>query len=163
MSRPFIWSTGRVAELRRLWDTDLTAFEIAERIGAPSKSAVLGKARREGLPTRQAPSPWTEEMTETVARLHYQHKGACYIARRLGVSEDSVRHKIERMVRDGLVRKHDEIQRRGLPAAKGVDWVMPEREAFERHEEACWRAGGFPWGAKVGDKTVLVWPARRAA
>lgn len=45
-----IWSEDKIAELRALWGSGLTAREIADRLGEQfSRSAVIGKANRLGL------------------------------------------------------------------------------------------------------------------
>lgn len=46
------WALGREPELALLWSDGHTAIVIAGMIGAPSKSAVLGKVRRMDLPMR---------------------------------------------------------------------------------------------------------------
>ncbi|MBI1779129.1 MAG: global cell cycle regulator GcrA-like protein [Proteobacteria bacterium] len=53
------WSEERVAELKRLWATGLSARQIAEQLGGVTRNAVIGKAHRLGLsqpsPTRMKP------------------------------------------------------------------------------------------------------------
>lgn len=50
-----IWSEGKIADLRELWGSGLTAREIADRLGeAFSRAAIIGKANRLGL-ARQRP------------------------------------------------------------------------------------------------------------
>jgi GcrA cell cycle regulator len=53
------WSEERVAELKRLWATGLSARQIAEQLGGVTLNAVIGKAHRLGLsqpsPTRMKP------------------------------------------------------------------------------------------------------------
>lgn len=46
---PTFWTADRVAELTRLWNENLPAKEIAERIGC-TRAAVIGKSGRLGLP-----------------------------------------------------------------------------------------------------------------
>ncbi|MHB1310517.1 MAG: GcrA family cell cycle regulator [Gemmatimonadaceae bacterium] len=48
------WPPERIAELRRLWDTGLTATQIGCRLGL-SKNAVIGRAHRLHLPPRPSP------------------------------------------------------------------------------------------------------------
>ena len=52
-----IWATDRAIQLlRELWDDPaVSASEIARRIGAPSKSATIGKAHRLHLMPRESP------------------------------------------------------------------------------------------------------------
>lgn len=46
------WTEQRVKTLRELWDDGLSATEIAEKMEAPSRSAILGKVHRLKLPGR---------------------------------------------------------------------------------------------------------------
>ena len=51
-----MWNDERIEQLSALWRADeLSAAEIANRIGAVSRNAVIGKARRLGLPNKSAP------------------------------------------------------------------------------------------------------------
>ena len=47
-----IWTTEREQELTDLWAAGRSASEIASEMEAPSRSAVMGKVRRMGLPFR---------------------------------------------------------------------------------------------------------------
>ena len=47
----YFWDAAKLAKLRRMWAEELTASEIGRRLGC-TKSAVLGKASRIGLPQR---------------------------------------------------------------------------------------------------------------
>ncbi len=55
MSGPSHWTPERLAMLRTEWATDASTAEIGRRMGI-SKNAVIGKARRMGLPAREAPA-----------------------------------------------------------------------------------------------------------
>jgi len=57
---------ARAALARTLWDAGLLAADIARRVGAPSKSAVVGYAHRKRWPPR--PSPIGRQ-TEPVPRV----------------------------------------------------------------------------------------------
>lgn len=46
------WTAANNARLCVLWDHGLTASEIMREMNAPSRNAVIGKARRLGLPGR---------------------------------------------------------------------------------------------------------------
>lgn len=48
------WTQERVAKLERLWQEGLTTAEIGRALGI-SKNAVVGKAHRLRLPSRQSP------------------------------------------------------------------------------------------------------------
>ena len=56
MTTPFEWTDERVEELKKMWDTGLSASEIGRRLGI-TKNAVVGKVRRLDLPMRRAPAP----------------------------------------------------------------------------------------------------------
>lgn len=49
------WPLDRVALLKRLWLTGTSAGEIAKQIGGVSRNAVIGKAKRLGLPFQSPP------------------------------------------------------------------------------------------------------------
>jgi len=46
------WTTERVNKLKTLWDEGLSCAEIAKRLNATSRSAVIGKVHRLGLSGR---------------------------------------------------------------------------------------------------------------
>lgn len=47
-----LWTERERERLRKLWPTDLTCREIAERFNGRSRSAVIGQAYRLGLPRK---------------------------------------------------------------------------------------------------------------
>ncbi|RYD49576.1 MAG: GcrA cell cycle regulator [Sphingomonadales bacterium] len=49
------WTDERIESLKKMWDSGLTATQIAEELGAVSRNAVIGKAHRLGLPARPSP------------------------------------------------------------------------------------------------------------
>jgi len=49
------WTDERIATLSKMWDSGLTATQIAEELGGVSRNAVIGKAHRLGLPARPSP------------------------------------------------------------------------------------------------------------
>ena len=49
------WTEERIATLKRMWETGMTATRIAEELGGVSRNAVIGKAHRLGLPSRPSP------------------------------------------------------------------------------------------------------------
>jgi GcrA cell cycle regulator len=59
------WSEARIAELNRLWSEGLSTAEIGRRL-AVSKSAVVGKAHRLGLPGRPSPIQRSPEQKSPV-------------------------------------------------------------------------------------------------
>lgn len=54
MASSFDWTTEATAQLRRFWTEGRTTAEIGRRLGI-GKNAVIGKARRLGLPSRPSP------------------------------------------------------------------------------------------------------------
>ncbi|RYY47627.1 MAG: GcrA cell cycle regulator [Sphingomonadales bacterium] len=49
------WTDERIDTLKKMWDSGLTATQIAEELGGVSRNAVIGKAHRLGLPSRPSP------------------------------------------------------------------------------------------------------------
>ncbi|MBQ1500432.1 MAG: GcrA cell cycle regulator, partial [Sphingomonas sp.] len=49
------WTEERIDTLKKMWDSGLTATQIAEELGGVSRNAVIGKAHRLGLPARPSP------------------------------------------------------------------------------------------------------------
>ena len=49
------WTDERIDTLKKMWDSGLTATQIAEELGGVSRNAVIGKAHRLGLPARPSP------------------------------------------------------------------------------------------------------------
>lgn len=73
------WTPQMLAELRQLWKAGVSGTKIGLALGM-TKNAVIGKARREGLPARDgrfaadlAIKPVTEEQRETVRSLWMTH------------------------------------------------------------------------------------------
>lgn len=52
------WTPAKMKKLRALWEEGKTAGQIVEALGGePSRSAVIGKARRMNLSRRPSPLP----------------------------------------------------------------------------------------------------------
>lgn len=49
------WTEERIETLKKMWDSGMTATQIAEELGGVSRNAVIGKAHRLGLPARPSP------------------------------------------------------------------------------------------------------------
>jgi len=49
------WTDERIDQLKRLWESGITASQIAEELGGVSRNAVIGKAHRLGLQARPSP------------------------------------------------------------------------------------------------------------
>jgi GcrA cell cycle regulator len=59
------WTDERIETLKKMWDSGLTATQIAEELGGVSRNAVIGKAHRLGLPARPSPVKPNEAKGET--------------------------------------------------------------------------------------------------
>lgn len=59
------WTDERIEQLKKMWESGLTASQIAEELGGVSRNAVIGKAHRLGLQSR--PSPVKEKEAATAA------------------------------------------------------------------------------------------------
>jgi GcrA cell cycle regulator len=49
------WTEERIGTLTRMWESGMTASQIAEELGGISRNAVIGKAHRLGLKPRPSP------------------------------------------------------------------------------------------------------------
>jgi GcrA cell cycle regulator len=49
------WTDERIDTLKKMWDSGMTATQIAEELGGVSRNAVIGKAHRLGLQSRPSP------------------------------------------------------------------------------------------------------------
>lgn len=49
------WTEERIATLAKMWESGMTASQIAEELGGISRNAVIGKAHRLGLQSRPSP------------------------------------------------------------------------------------------------------------
>lgn len=58
------WTDERIETLKKMWDSGLTATQIAEELGGVSRNAVIGKAHRLGLPSRPSPVKPNEAKAE---------------------------------------------------------------------------------------------------
>ena len=61
------WTEERIDTLKKMWDSGLTATQIAEELGGVSRNAVIGKAHRLGLQSRPSPVKPNEPKTEAAA------------------------------------------------------------------------------------------------
>ncbi|MET0309754.1 MAG: GcrA family cell cycle regulator [Sphingomonas sp.] len=62
------WTDERIETLKKMWDSGLTATQIAEELGGVSRNAVIGKAHRLGLPARPSPVKPNEAKAEAAAK-----------------------------------------------------------------------------------------------
>lgn len=49
------WTDERIDQLKKMWDSGMTASQIAESLGGVSRNAVIGKAHRLSLKSRPSP------------------------------------------------------------------------------------------------------------
>ncbi|QIG79108.1 GcrA family cell cycle regulator [Stakelama tenebrarum] len=61
------WTDERIETLKKMWDSGMTATQIAEELGGVSRNAVIGKAHRLGLPSRPSPVKANEGKSEKPA------------------------------------------------------------------------------------------------
>ena len=62
------WTDERIATLTKMWESGATASQIADELGGVSRNAVIGKAHRLGLKSRQSPvKPNDEKETKKAA------------------------------------------------------------------------------------------------
>ncbi|WP_218625173.1 GcrA family cell cycle regulator, partial [Sphingomonas sp. dw_22] len=62
------WTDERIDTLKKMWDSGLTATQIAEELGGVSRNAVIGKAHRLGLPSRPSPVKPNEAKAESAPK-----------------------------------------------------------------------------------------------
>ena len=60
-----VWTEDQAEQLTKLWETDLSAREIAGELGV-TKEAVIGKVRRLGLATQRNPAAIIAENKQTL-------------------------------------------------------------------------------------------------
>lgn len=58
------WTEERIDTLKKMWDSGMTATQIAEELGGVSRNAVIGKAHRLGLQSRPSPVKPNEPKAE---------------------------------------------------------------------------------------------------
>ncbi|MCX8474983.1 MAG: GcrA cell cycle regulator [Sphingomonas sp.] len=61
------WTEERIDTLKKMWDSGMTATQIAEELGGVSRNAVIGKAHRLGLQSRPSPVKPNEPKVEAAA------------------------------------------------------------------------------------------------
>ncbi|HWW63935.1 MAG TPA: GcrA family cell cycle regulator [Sphingomonadaceae bacterium] len=61
------WTDERIEQLKRLWESGMTASQIAEDLGGVSRNAVIGKAHRLGLQSRPSPVKANDAATQETA------------------------------------------------------------------------------------------------
>lgn len=93
----FDWTTENERRLRTLWAEGLTGTEIAIALGAPSRSAILGKADRLRLGKRKSVTPWSPAHVEGLRAAHGDGISYAKIADDMGRTIASVRRKAHEM------------------------------------------------------------------
>lgn len=61
------WTEERIETLKKMWDSGMTATQIAEELGGVSRNAVIGKAHRLGLASRPSPVKASEAKAAAAA------------------------------------------------------------------------------------------------
>jgi GcrA cell cycle regulator len=62
------WTDERIDTLKKMWDSGMTATQIAEELGGVSRNAVIGKAHRLGLQSRPSPVKANEPKAESAPK-----------------------------------------------------------------------------------------------
>lgn len=66
------WNDERDAAVKRMWSEDLTASQIAQRLGGTTRNAVIGRVRRLHLPYRNPHrvgiAPWRYGQDDRIAK-----------------------------------------------------------------------------------------------
>lgn len=87
---PYPWTPEKVDELIELWNSGLSGTVIARRLGARSRSTVLGKVSRLRLNRRRHQKSWTTTEIEILKRRRAEGYPAWQIAFELGRTQISV-------------------------------------------------------------------------
>jgi hypothetical protein len=94
------WNKERVEQLTQLWIEGLSGSEIGRRLDI-SKSAVIAKARRLGLPSRERcitnPVPYTDKQKADITEMAEAGLNYRVIARSLNRTPASVNSKMSSM------------------------------------------------------------------
>lgn len=65
---PFSWTDDRVERLKQMWESGLTASQIADELGSVTRNVVIGKAHRLGLQSRPSPVKANEALKKPKPR-----------------------------------------------------------------------------------------------
>jgi hypothetical protein len=155
MSKGFDWSEAAIAKLRALWAEGPSAAAIARALGgACTKNAVVGQARRLGLPARGSPlglgNPsrvdWTDDQVARLKALRLIGQSDVTIGGKLGISESAVQTMRLKLQRSGALpqlvlptggRPHRPARPAHPPAAAKKPALRPEcRGALGRAQQA---------------------------
>lgn len=102
----FNWDESAISRLSDLWRTGLSASRIAETLGpGATKNAVIGKARRVGLPPRPSPLGGAAarahfsdpQQLEALKRLKEMGHSCLSISRALHIPKDAVANKLSQL------------------------------------------------------------------
>jgi GcrA cell cycle regulator len=132
------WTDHTIERLRTLWGEGHSTAEIGRRLGH-SKNAIIGKARRHGLPGRSSPSgeqralKWTAAIVARAMRMQAEGQTPSQIAAVLSasdgnafpVSAGAVRAKFNDLRRTSLGTRLPDLSE---AAAPGVDQAAAQPE-----------------------------------
>jgi GcrA cell cycle regulator len=116
----FPWTDEIIEKAKGLIKSGMTAQQVADAIGAPSRKAVIGKMYRLGLPgggqgkiivrrpASEKPRVWTTELTQRAASLFEKGHSHSEIADILGMSKNAVSRYMQRI---GLITDRSASQR----------------------------------------------------
>lgn len=92
----FVWSAEKIAKLTEMRVAGCSATQIAAALGETSRSAVLGKISRMGLPalTSGRRIAWTAPLISELRSLRQKGMSLENISRKMGISETTVRSKL---------------------------------------------------------------------
>lgn len=93
------WTEERCAELRKLWDEGLSTAQIAAKMHAPSRNAIIGKAHRLGFAKRKEMAPRMPR-DPSIPRQRIRGAAAQRVAARITGSNAKEREHQRSLVRD---------------------------------------------------------------
>lgn len=106
------------------------------------------------------PFQWTPERTRQLVKMWKAGLSTAEIGAHFGVSAHSISGKTNRLARSGQLRKDRAIRGPSWQDGHtpGRDPYMPGSERCQKHADACWAGGGFPYfpTARNG-RLVAVW------
>ena len=97
-----MWTTERIERLTELWASGMSTALVGKEFGL-SKSAIAGKIRRLGLPSRAVriefphPRDWTQDRVDRLLQMHRERRSARYMAADLGITKFAVNSKLFRL------------------------------------------------------------------
>jgi hypothetical protein len=136
----FAWTAERIEGLRVDWAEGFSASQIADRIGAPSRSSVLGKLHRLGLSGTILPKRnfcWDDDKCETLRAMLKNGATTGQVALALSTSKQSIRFKMRKLgcapiVQPRIRVDHNEGRLPGRASVKFAPEALPPQQPVER-------------------------------